>query len=262
MFAPASTVKFFFWILNAALGGVWLVELAVPACGSGWNVALIALAAAASIGAMARQLPWQNVLPAAALAALVGGAAHILSAVPGVALPFGPMRFNSAAGALMGGAIPWTVPLVWVIAVFNGRGVARLMLQPWRAADYYGFWLIGLTAVLATLFDVALEPYAWYVKQLWLWLPTRLPVTSLEIPLLNFLVWPWVVLLILLVVSPLLIRKQPGNSNAPEVHTLMIWLGALALFAVGAARVQQWSTVGTDATMAVVTAILAVRGMK
>jgi uncharacterized membrane protein len=238
------------------------VELTVPACGSGWNAALIALAAAASIGAMARRLPLQNVLPAAALTVLVGGTAHALSALPGVALPFGPMRFNSTAGRLVGGTIPWTVPLVWVIAVFNGRGVARLMLQPWRQVDHYGFWLIGLTAMLATLFDVALEPYAWYVKQLWLWLPTRLPVTSLEIPLLNFLVWPWLVLLILLMVSPLLIRKQPGNPNTPEAYPLMIWLGALVLFAMGAARVQQWWTVGTDATMAVVTGILAVRGMR
>jgi uncharacterized membrane protein len=262
MLAPACYSKLVFWVINAALGGVWLVELAVPSCGSGWNGALIVLAAVASIGSMTRQLPPQNVLPAAALAALVGGAAHALSALPGLALPFGPIRFNSAAGALVGGAIPWTVPLVWVIAVFNGRGVARLMLQPRRKADHYGFWLMGLTAVLATLFDVALEPYAWYGKQLWLWLPTRLPVTSLDIPLLDFLVWPWVVLLILLLVSPLLVRKRPGNSSSPDMHPLFIWLGALMLFAVGAARLQQWWPAGMDATVGGVTSILAVLGMR
>ena len=262
MSAPASTAKYFFWGLNAVLGLVFLVELAAPGCAREWDVAIIVLAALASVAALAQQLPLQNVLPAAALAAGVGGLAQALSANPGFSLPFGPIVFTSAAGTRIFDTIPWTVPLLWVIAIFNGRGLARLMLRPWRKVTNYGFWLIGLTVVLATVFEVALEPYAWHVKHFWLWQPTRLAVTWQGVSLLNFLTWPFVVLLILVFASPLLIRKQPGNPSAPDIHPLLVWLGALMLFAVGAARLKQWGPVGVDAGLGIITATFAVRGMR
>jgi len=61
-----------------------------------------------------------------------------------------------------------------VVTILNSRGVARLILRPWRKTRRYGFWLIGLTAALALVFDLGLEPFATRVKSYWLWSPTKL----------------------------------------------------------------------------------------
>ena len=69
------------------------------------------------------------------------------------------------------------MPLIWVVVILNSRGVARLILRPWRKIRNYGFWLIGLTAALTMLFDLAFDPFASRVKHYWLWVPTKLPLT-------------------------------------------------------------------------------------
>ena len=116
----------------------------------------------------------QNALPAALITALVGGIAHGLSANSNLSLPFGPIVFKPDAGAKIFGFVPWTIPLLWVIAIFNARGVARLILRPWRKVKNYGFRLVGLTTLLVVAFDIALEPFAWHVKHFWFWQRTKL----------------------------------------------------------------------------------------
>jgi uncharacterized membrane protein len=259
---PASTAKNLFWMLNALLGVAFIMELSAPRLASALDGATIVLAAVASVAALHRQLPLQNVLPAALIAALIGGIAHGLSANPNLAIPFGPVIFNPASGAKMFNAIPWTIPLLWVIAIFNARGVARLILRPWRKVKNYGYWLIGLTCVLAVAFDFALEPFAGHVKHFWFWQHTKIPVTWQGATLLNFVSWAFVTLLIMLFATPSLIRKQPGKSSAPDLHPLVLWLGALLLFAVGSAEVGLWWPVAADALIAAVTTVFAVRGAK
>ena len=112
------------------------------------------LATASTITALARQLPLQNVLLAAFVIALVGGAVHALGVT--MEIPFGPFQFGPDAGPQLFKTLPWAMPFIWVIAVLNSRGVARLILRPWRKIRNYGFWLIGLTAALTMLFDLAL----------------------------------------------------------------------------------------------------------
>lgn len=259
---PPNTPQVCFWTLNALLGIAFIVEMLAPGFSSALDAATIALAAIASVAALNRQLPLQNILPAALITALIGGIAHGLSANPNLSIPFGPIVFNSACGAKIFNAIPWTVPLLWIIAIFNARGMARLILRPWRKVKNYGFWLIGFTAMLAVAFDVALEPFAWHVKHFWLWQPTKIAVTWFGASPLNFFGWLFISLLILAFATPSLIKKQPGNPSAPDFHPLAVWLGALLLFAAGAAGAGLWWSVGADAVIAVVTAVLAVRGAK
>jgi len=262
MTAPASLSKNVFPAVNALLGAAFIGELFAPAWSGTLDGATIVLAAAASVLALQRQLPLQNVLPAALIVALIGGLAHGFSAQPNLSIPFGPIVFNPAAGGKLFNFVPWTVPLLWVIAIFSARGVARLILRPWRKIKNYGYWLIGVTVAQAAAFDVALEPYAWHVKHFWLWQHTKLAVTWEGVTLLNFVGWLGVSLLILMFITPSLIRKQPGNPSAPDLHPLILWLGALLLFAVGAGGAGLWGAVGVDATLAAVTTVLAVRGAK
>jgi uncharacterized membrane protein len=75
-------------------------------------------------------------------------------------VPFGPIAYSEAFGEKLFTVLPWPVPFLWIVVVVNGRGVARLIMRPWRKTNYYGFWVIGLTCVLAVLLDLSLEPFA------------------------------------------------------------------------------------------------------
>jgi uncharacterized membrane protein len=262
MAQPSNTPNLFFWTLNTLLGIVFLAEILILRSSAALDAATITLAAIVSVATLNRQLPLQNVLLAALMAALIGGIAHGLSANPNFSIPFGPVVFNPACGAKFFNAVPWTIPLLWIVAIFNARGMARLILRPWRMVKNYGFWLIGLTAGLAVAFDLALEPFAWQVKHFWLWQPTKLAVNWQGTPLLNFFGWLFVSLLILAFATPSFIRKQPGQSSAPDYHPLAVWLGAFLLFAVGSAKAGLWPAVGSDVAIAAVTSVFAIRGAK
>lgn len=223
---------------------------------------LIALAAVATLAAACRQLPLQNILLASGFTALIGSVAHGLSANPDLAMPFGLLTFNPNAGAKIFNAVPWTVPLIWIIALFNSRGVARLILRPWRKQKNYGYILIGLTAFIIVIFDLALEPFAAHVKHYWLWHPTKFPWSWHGASPLNFLGWFCVTLLILAFATPSLIKKQPGNSGATELFSAALWFGSVLLFAMSAAAAGLWSAVILDALMAILLAAFCWRGSR
>jgi len=226
---------------------------------SNLDALLLLLATACSIAAPVRQLPLQSVLFAAFIIALIGGAAHGLSVRTG--LPFGPLTFGVSAGPKLFNTVPPVMPLLWIIAIFNSRGVARLMLRPWRRVKNYGILLMGLTAGLALAFDFALEPFA-HGKHLWRWQPTILTLTWYGATPLCFLAWAFVALLILALIMPYLIRKQPGNPSAPDFAPLILWLGAIVLFTVNSAQAGQWAAVILDAVIAGVAAIFSWRGVR
>lgn len=222
------------------------------------NALLISLATASTIVAPLRRLPTQNVLWAALIIAVIGGAAHAVSELAD--MPFGPFMFEPEAGPKLFKTLPWAMPLLWVFAILNSRGVARLILRPWRKTKTYGFWVIGFTTALVMLFDFALDPFAARVNHYWLWTPTKFPVTWQGAPLVNFLSWAVIALLILAFVTPLLINKRPRGKSSPDYHPLGLWLGALLLFAVGAALKGLWPAVAVDAGIGVLTAVFAIRG--
>jgi len=255
-----NTRKYLFWTLNTLLGAACLAELWTPGSPVWLDAATIVLAAVVSIVALNRQLPLQNVLSAALVTGVIGGLVHGFSAR--TAIPLGPIVFNSEDGPRLFNAVPWTIPVLWIAVVFTARGVGRLMLRPWRKVKSYGYWLIGCTAVLVAVFDFALEPYAWHVKHLWLWQPTKLALNWHGASPLNFLGWGFAALFILMFITPSLIRKQPGSSSAADYHPFAVWLGALLIFGAGSAGAGLWWSVGADAGIAVVTAALAVRGAR
>lgn len=228
----------------------------------GWpEAALVCLVCFATLAGLARQLPAQNVLLAAAVIAVVGGSAHLLASVS--AIPFGPIHFNEETGPRLFDQLGWSMPLLWIIAVLNSRGVARLILRPYRKLRSYGFWLIALTVVLTVLFDTALEPVATSVKLFWFWLPTKIPLTWYGAPISNFAGWILMTGLILAFASPALINKnQRSRKSRPDYHPLVIWTTGMVALATVAAKAELWAAGMFGLIAAVIAVSFALRGAR
>jgi uncharacterized membrane protein len=216
------------------------------------------LATVSTLAALNRRLPLQNVLLVVFIIALIGGVAHALGAMSGI--PFGQFMFGPDAGQKIFNTLPWALPLIWIVVVLNSRGVARLVLRPWRKMRTYGVWLIGLTALFTMLFDCALEPFAARTKHYWLWTTSGYSLTPHGAPLINSVGWFVVTLLILAFATPVLINKQLSKRSAPDFHPLTIWLGGILLFALAATLDGLWAATAADAAIGIVTAVFAVRG--
>ncbi len=253
------------------LNGLIWAAMALTGVAAGWELFkpgqtdtldafIILLATIVSVAKVTKQLPLQNILFAAAITALIGGAAHGLSAQTGI--PFGPLTFGETAGPKYFNYVPWTVPLLWIIAILNSRGVARLILRPWRRVKNYGYILIAITALLALVFDLALEPFAAHVKHLWLWQPTKISITWHGTSPVAFLGWLAVSLLIMAFITPSLIRKQPGAQPPPDYTPAALWFGAIIFFALSAGGAGLWSVVVLDAVLASVVFLFCWRGAK
>lgn len=262
--APAATGRPLvrvYWLSTFLLAAAFLstfVALGVKS-DSNWPEAwLLLLATASSLAALARQLPVQNVLLASCIIAFIGSLAHTVGVKSGI--PFGPFMFGSEIGQKLFGTLPWVMPLLWIVAVLSSRGVARLILRPWRKIRTYGFWLIGLTALFTMLLDCALEPFATHVKHYWLWVPGGLSLTPQGAPLSNSVGWFTVPLLMLAFATPVLINKQLSKRSAPDFHPLAVWLGGILLFAVAAALNGLWPTVAVDAVIGIAATVFAIRG--
>ena len=228
---------------------------------SNWPEALLLLLATVStLIALVRQLPVQNVLFASCLVAVIGGGAHAVGVKSGI--PFGPFMFGPEIGQKFFNLLPWAMPLLWVVAVLNSRGVARLVLRPWRKMRTYGFWLIGLTALFTMIFDCALEPFASHVKHYWIWTTAGYSLTPQGAPISNSVGWFIVTVLMLAFATPALINKQLSKRSAPDFHPLTIWLGGILLFAFAAATHGLWPAVAVDAAIGIAATVFAIRGAR
>jgi uncharacterized membrane protein len=207
---------------------------------------LVLLAAVATVLGQAQRLPLQNIGIAAFLCAALGGAVQAVGAATGI--PFGSLAYTTEAGPLAFGTVPWVLPLLWVVVILNGRSVARLVFRPWRKTRTYGFKVIGLTCVMATVFALGLEPYASRVNGYWLWQVGQSHWTWYGAPWVCFLAWLLTALLILAFATPFLINKKPTKSP-PFYQPLVIWLTFNLVLACGVAaghlRPALWLILGT-----------------
>jgi len=221
---------------------------------------LLVLTTAALLASLVRQLPGQNVMLASVVIALIAGAVQSLGAL--TAIPFGPCVYTENIGQQLFHPLPWAMPVVWLAIILASRGVARLMLRPWRKTQTYGFRLIGLTTLLVVLLDVGLEPFATRVQHYWFWNPTKLRFDWYTTPWINFFGWAVTTLLILAFATPSLINKKPMPQPPPDYHPLVVWLLFNFLFATGAAVHQLWPALGVISLISVVVAVFAFRGAR
>jgi len=219
---------------------------------------LLVIAAATLLASLACLLPGQNVMLAGVVIAFVSGAVATLGAL--TAIPFGPRIYTDAIGRQLFDPLPWTIPMIWLVALLASRGTARLVLRPWRNTPNYGYWLIGTAALLVVVLDLGLEPFAVQVKHFWRWIPTRIRLDWYTAPCVNFLAWGVTALLILAFATPALINKRPMPQPPPDYHPLIVWLLINLLFATGAAANQLWLAFAVICAGSLAVAVLAVRG--
>ncbi len=110
---------------------------------SSWIVALAAGAISLiMLLELARSLPGQNIaLIAASLLAGEGVLEFFLAKYARIDVT-GPMWCYLAGAALL-----------WLAIVLSVRRLAQFILRPWRRERAYGFWLIGMSAVFAAMFQ-------------------------------------------------------------------------------------------------------------
>jgi uncharacterized membrane protein len=221
---------------------------------------LVVLTTATVLASLACELPGQNVMLASIIIAFIAGAVQTLGAL--TAMPFGPYVYTDYIGQQLFYPLPWAVPMVWIAFLLSSRGVARLMMRPWRNSPSYGFKLIGLTALLVVLLDVGLEPFATRVRHYWFWNPTKLKLDWYSTPGVNFMGWAITALLILAFATPALINKNPVQKPKPEYSPLAVWLLLNLLFGTGAAVHHLWPAVGLISLSSVAVAVFALTGAR
>jgi putative membrane protein len=244
------------WLINELL--LWM-RIELPA-NARWIEALLPLLAfATTLLALGRRLPLQNVLTAACL--ILAMSTGILAVGVATGFPFGPIAFGDLLGDKLFRAVPWSLPLLWVILIINGRGVARLMMRPWRKTNFYGFWVIGLTCLLVVSFDFGLEPFAVQAKGYWVWPLGRGVASWYTAPWANFFAWFITTLAMLTFTIPWLINKQPIKQPM-DYHPLIVWLLLNGCLLTGNAIHQLWPAVILGAAVNGLAAVFAIRGAR
>ena len=220
------------------------ISFPLPSGDGIWDAGVLVLALVTTLVSLSAQLPFQNVLLAAVIIGVIGGAIHSLGFITGI--PFGPLVYTEDSGPQLFNTLSWSAPLIWIVVILNSRGVARLILRPWRRLRVYGYWLIGITTVLALLFDFGLEPFATRINHFWFWRPTKLAIDWYGTPVSNFLGWLVSTLLILAFATPSLMKKKPAKSS-PDYGPLAVWIALSLLFIAGSVTQHLWLAAAVSA---------------
>ncbi len=188
-----------------------------PSCsvaleGAPWTLAVISL----GVG-LARRLPLQNIVFASFGLLLASTALELLTAQTGV--PFG-LRRATAGGGCFG--MPWFAPFIWAALTLSARGLARLMLKPFRQTRFYGLWVLGVAGALISSAWLAVVPVAAAGN----WWEFHVPATALNwhgMPLLAQPAIAVAALLQLAFVTPWLLNKKPVRQPL-DLHPLAVWV--------------------------------------
>lgn len=225
-----------------------------------WIESLLIVAAAfTSVVGLARTLPTQNVVGAAGFILGLSTIIELVAVQTGV--PFGGYTFTESFGFKLLGHLPWPIPLAWMTVILASRGVARLILRPWRKRAAYGLWVIGLTAALAVMLDLGLEPFGVVVKHYWVWHSGDVGPRWYHAPWINFFGIFSVTIFIMIFAMPWFINKQPVPQPV-DYHPLVIWTCLNLLFVTGGAVHHLWTAAILGIVITTVVILAALKGAK
>jgi len=147
-----------------------------------------------------RWVGWIRALLSCLLLGFCGAMAEWVGTKTG--FPFGDYHYTENMGPMIGGQLPWAIPLAWwsVVGALHQLSRSALpALNPWKT---------GLVvAAAATAFDWVMEPYAWQLKVYWIW-------HDGHVPLLNYLSWFFFSFVFSLILTALGAFSQPGKQVA------------------------------------------------
>ena len=244
------------WAVNTAIAGL-RIELPPR---FGWIEGLLPVSAVVTtMLALACRLPLQNVLMAGVSISSLATGILALGATTGT--PFGPIIFTDRLGECLFQVVPWALPCLWVVLIINGRGVARLIMRPWRKTNYYGFWVIGITCVLVMLFAFGFEPFAARVKHYWFWQTAQDTANWYTAPWVSFLGWLLTALAIVALSMPWLINKHPVKQPM-DYQPLIVWMLMNLWPAAGNAGAGLWTPVLLVVAVNAAVTVYAIRGAR
>lgn len=253
---PAFILFLVVWAANAAITAL---RIPLPA-GLGWVEALLPVTAAlTTLLSLACRLPLHNVFMAAMTISFLATLLLAVGVVTGT--PFGPILYSDALGERILGTVPWPLPLLWVVLVINARGVARLVMRPWRKTNFYGFWVIGLACALVVLFALGFEPFAVRAKDYYLWQISPTTAGWFRAPWVAFAGWFLGALGITAMSIPWLINKHPVKQPM-DYQPLIVWLLLNLWPALGCAAMGLWPPVFVTLATCAVAGAYAIRGAR
>ncbi len=203
---------------------------------------------------LGRRLPAQNVIMAAVLIFIGAAGVLVLSAQTGI--PFGYFHYSDRLGQLLFGVIPLIVPAFWVTCIVSSRGIARLIMRPWRKTYYYGIWVILLTVGIACVYLAAFEPFASGLRGYWFW---RMPAKWWGVPPSFAVGAPAALVAIIVLATPWLINKQPVKMPT-DYHPMIVWFLLMLYYGAALALRGAFPFVSVLALVSAFIAFHAVRG--
>ncbi|MGF1678948.1 MAG: carotenoid biosynthesis protein [Candidatus Methylacidiphilales bacterium] len=185
----------------------------------------LALSFAVILQLYASWLGWVRAVGGAVLVGALGGVAEWVGTRTG--LPFGSYHYTENMGPMIGGQLPWAIPLAWWTVI----GSFHLLLRAWWPS--LGSWSTAvMVGILATGFDYIMEPYAWQIKTYWIW-------HQGSVPWLNYASWFVLSLTFSIMLAALGAWGSPGKSVAvPRALWVMVLI--CSLFLLGRAVHSGW----------------------
>jgi hypothetical protein len=203
----------------------------------------------------ARRLPAQNAVAVAAVAGGLGFLVDLLDATTDI--PFGRRRFTPLVEPLWFG-VAWFMPLLWIAITVGCRGVARLILRPWRKLTYYGLWVMAVATALSLVLALVFEPFG-RAQQWWLRETRPDSWTWYGAPVVSFFGWVVTTLTIYGFSTPWMLNKQPVKQPT-DWHPLLVWCGLLLWMTGGNAAAGAWFAVAFGLLAGGTVVVLALRG--
>lgn len=163
--------------------------------------------------AAGRRLGWLRTNNAAALILLVSGAVETVGTLTGY--PFGAYHYTGNFGPRIADVLPVAIPLAWFIIITGTYLSLTLIWQP-DLGNRKGIALA--VALIATGIDFVMEPFAWHIREYWVWNADSIPVQ-------NYASW--------LALSYLLARYSPlhvGASAHADHRPWIVLLVQVGLF--------------------------------
>jgi putative membrane protein len=163
----------------------------------------------------------RGVLAAAAIA-LLSFAVEYLGVTTGV--PFGRYMYTDQLGVKIG-AVPLPIPFAWLVAVPGAIAVAHVL-------GVRGWMRVFVAALLAVVFDIAIEPFATHIAGYWQWLDGG---PYYDVPLANFAAWGATALVLAAITLALCTHWIPTPTRPVELPAVLFVLNLVQFVCVDVA---------------------------